>query len=285
MHVLLFGTSTIAWGIGTPRGLGEEIISVRLEGLELGEMNNIREIIKPEIVEDEPTDEPDEPENIGDDETQELTPEASADAAVEDVLEDILPDFDAEPETEPVEPDADELLEELEVPEETPITQNRSAPKEPSIDDLLGDIDESLNQDVRSQNVKRSGSRATRELEDQGQTANQGAAGAGTGNTATLLVLLKAQIEENQCWRSTSDLPDWESLDVTIRFRLDDQGRLISGPERIRPKFISASDRFMRVASERAIRAINLCAPFDLPPEQFALWRDQDIQLTFDEQF
>jgi colicin import membrane protein len=66
------------------------------------------------------------------------------------------------------------------------------------------------------------------------------------------------------CWR-VSEKP----VRVTIRFRLQKNGRLL-GPPEILDQPITPE---VRKSAEWAIHAIRACQPFKLPPERYEVWK------------
>ncbi|MEO1101544.1 MAG: hypothetical protein AAFW65_06830 [Pseudomonadota bacterium] len=67
------------------------------------------------------------------------------------------------------------------------------------------------------------------------------------------------------CWDDVADLPDPERLKISVRFVLEANGALKGVPVTVSPRPIPEDDKAMLVAESRAISAINVCAPFELP--------------------
>ena len=210
---------------------------------------------------------------------QELEPEIPPEETEPETTE-----TDPEPEPPAPEPEPEPIVdpEDVPLPDQQPSADEPTPAQEPSIDDLFKDLERDLK--PSEDRPERLTPRA-QPLEDQNPRTQQRAVGAGTDSAARLVDLIKTRIDRNNCWRSTKDLPDWEDLDVSIRFRLDRRGELMGEPRRIRPRTIPAYDRYHRTASDRAIKAIKDCAPYNLPPQDVALWANVDITLNFDEQF
>ena len=80
-----------------------------------------------------------------------------------------------------------------------------------------------------------------------------------------------------QCWNPPRGVREAGSLRVTIGIGLLPDGSL--GAE---PRILDASfDPLSQIAAESAIRAVQICAPYDmLPPERYSAWRD--IEFIFD---
>ncbi len=286
-HILVGASGLFIWS-AAPREPVPEFIEIRLEGIELAEETNISEIVEPEPVEEEPEEVEPVVEDPADEEVEAPEPNEAPEPQPEpdDTQDLIAPPDDNEPppeipeETEETEPEPEEEG------EEPPVVEERTqAPQEPSLDDLFSDTEDLLKKiDPNKKTRKQTANNNSNPLEDNAQGPRQGA-GNRTGNDASVVDFIRAQIKDRECWRSVSDLPDWDRLDVTISFQLDSKGRISKPPERVRPRFIPSSDKFMFVASDRAIRAINLCAPYKMPEEEYDLWRNQDIVLTFNETF
>lgn len=283
-HLLIGLAGLFVWS-AAPRSLPVEVVDISLEGIELSETTNLREIVRPdpEPVEEEPLPE----EEIVEEAAEEMN-EATPEEVAPEISEDPAPDFTEEdsPEPDPTpEPEITPTPKPTPTPTETPVVQKRSdKPPKKSLDDLFSDTEDIL-QNIKTEEVKRGPKRASdAELQDNEIRARK-AAGDRQGNQASVRDFIIAQIKADQCYRSVKDLPDWERLIVTISFQLDSKGRISVPPRRIQPRSIPNYDTYMKQAESRAIRAINLCAPFRLPEEDFELWRNENIELTFDETF
>ena len=106
---------------------------------------------------------------------------------------------------------------------------------------------------------------------------NRRAAGERTGNIARRESLVVSRIR-NECWAGVDDLPNPERLNVQMRVLLNQNGaiadlRLVS-PGR-RPLGRSP----MGTAVDRALRAVNKCAPYRLPSEDYADWQEMNVYL------
>ncbi|MAI90590.1 hypothetical protein [Ponticaulis sp.] len=287
-HLVLGASGLFVW-TNAPRGSSETYVDVPLDIVSLADVTNIEEVVRPE-----PTPEPEPEDDLqseeGEDEPvaqAEVTPQPEAEPEVEDVPPIEEPAEEEVPPTPDPTPEPEETAEPPPQDEPTrapPVVQSREEPADP-LADLLDGLDERLNQDVRNDNTRRQRAQTqTQELEDLDQEARRGA-GARTANTATVTDFVKSHIEQSNCWRSTSDLPDWQNLDVTVSFRLDAEGRLTRGPEVIRSARPVNSDQYMRSAAQRALRAVTNCEPYPLPADQYELWQNEDINVTFNEEF
>lgn len=284
-HFIVFVSGFLFWTV-TPRTYPVRVTEISLENLQIGEVRNLSEIIEqspdaeeetdeaPAEVEDEIVEpEPPRPQETSPPEQQDLPTES-----VPELIEDPIPEPTPEPKASPTPKPT---------PKPTPtanVRQDDPKPKEKSFDDLLNDVAADLPDDTKKPKQLQT-KPATGSLENYGDQKARDAAGEGTGNQGLVIDWVKATIKDRGCWRSVSDLPDWERLDVTITFQLDSRGRLSKPPTRVAPKFIPPSDQYMNIASDRAIRAIRECEPFSMPEEKYYLWQNQDIKLTFDEQF
>ncbi|MCT8971738.1 cell envelope integrity protein TolA [Microbaculum marinisediminis] len=102
--------------------------------------------------------------------------------------------------------------------------------------------------------------------------------GTATGTASTLTVseidALRAQIA--RCWNPPVGVLDAGQMVVRIGMDLNPDGSL-KGP----PTLLNASsDPVFTVAAEAAIRAVNRCQPYFLPPEKYSSW--QQIHMSFD---
>ena len=279
-HVLIAASGLFYWH-AAPRPPVEEVIDIRLEGLELGRETNVREVIRPEPVE-EKTPEPEVVEDVpeGDDQSS-STPDPVEEAA------EAIPTITDEPEPEPTpEPKITPTPKPDPSPTPKPIVEKRNtdAKKKDDLSDLFNDLEKTL-QSIDSKPGTKSPKTPQNALTDQPDMEPQRGAGDRTGNQAAIGDYVTAQIKQRKCYRSIADLPDADKLSVTISFEMDSRGNVSVPPHRIRPKQVDPRYPLISVATERAIRAINLCDPFIVPEEDYDLWRNTEINITFDEKF
>ncbi|MEX1147954.1 MAG: cell envelope integrity protein TolA, partial [Sphingomonadales bacterium] len=96
---------------------------------------------------------------------------------------------------------------------------------------------------------------------------------------ADLRSAIRSQVEK--CWSVPAGARYAENLQVRIRIWLNPNGALARPPEIMdAARGRGADGEFFRVASESARRAVQRCAPLQLPAETYDLWKD--IELTFD---
>ncbi|MBI3678503.1 MAG: hypothetical protein HY243_17990 [Proteobacteria bacterium] len=100
--------------------------------------------------------------------------------------------------------------------------------------------------------------------------------GIGSMNAATadLEAYLKSLMY--QCWSPPAAAPHPEKLIVDVRVFLNPDGSVARPPQLL----ADSSDPFVRAAGETAIRAIYVCAPYKLPADRYADWRE--ITMRFD---
>ncbi|NVE95971.1 energy transducer TonB [Altererythrobacter lutimaris] len=94
----------------------------------------------------------------------------------------------------------------------------------------------------------------------------------GASAQASLRQAISRQIKPH--WNAPSGL-DAEQLITILAFRLNEDGTLAGRPRVVRQAGINASNRPQAdLHAERAIRAVQRAAPFDLPPEYYNAWRN-----------
>lgn len=94
----------------------------------------------------------------------------------------------------------------------------------------------------------------------------------GASAQASLRQAINRQIRPH--WNAPSGI-DAEQLITILAFRLNEDGSLAGRPRVVRQAGISPSNRPQaNLHAERAIRAVQLAAPFDLPPEYYNAWRN-----------
>ncbi|MGE3302635.1 MAG: hypothetical protein AB7M12_05925 [Hyphomonadaceae bacterium] len=104
--------------------------------------------------------------------------------------------------------------------------------------------------------------------------------GAQTENATTEIAAMQAQMR--RCWRKPVDMPNYERLVVKVRVSLQRDGSLAAQPQL--SSFVGPGDAPMRVAAENALRAVRMCAPYELPAATYARWRDMELIFNPNEQ-
>lgn len=97
-----------------------------------------------------------------------------------------------------------------------------------------------------------------------------------TTKTARLDTVFYSQIYP--CWDNVVDLPNPETLNVRLQVSLTDDGS-VSGIRLLEPAREPLGRSPMRVAIERARRAVQKCAPYQLPRQDYALWQTITVSL------
>lgn len=93
----------------------------------------------------------------------------------------------------------------------------------------------------------------------------------GRSAQASLIQALSRQIKPH--WNAPSGV-DTELLVTELAFELNEDGTLAGRPRVLRQSGINASNRPQAsLHAERAIRAVQLAAPFDLPAEYYNAWK------------
>ena len=99
--------------------------------------------------------------------------------------------------------------------------------------------------------------------------------GMQTAMTMDLVDSLRNQIE--QCWTPPTGAPHPEQLVVFMSLSLNRDGTVAQTP-RLTGDSAGSHDPYVQAAAESATRAINVCAPYKLPPDRYADWRDSTIK-------
>lgn len=103
--------------------------------------------------------------------------------------------------------------------------------------------------------------------------------GAQTGMTADLASILQSEIY--RCWSPPVGSPHPERLIVHYELFLNRDGSVAQAPQlTAESASAAASDPYMAAAAGAARRAIFTCAPYRLPPDRYAQWRN--VIFTFD---
>ncbi|MGX6646519.1 hypothetical protein ACWCOP_01095 [Maricaulaceae bacterium MS644] len=254
LHAGLVASALIYFPAATR--FAEEINVVPVELVTLADNTNVRAARR----EPEP-----EPETVEEETPAETAPEPDAAPDPEPIQPEAEPEV-IPPEPEPVPPEPEQEPE----PEPEPV-QPEPEPRRPAPEPQRPGLD----LDGLSDLVDRS-----REQRPQGEQADEARqrSGAGTAMTATLQAMAAGQIQ--RCTRSNADAPVNMDLAVVVEVRLERNGQL-SEPPRLKDaaRIVNSPNPFMRVAGERALRAVIDCAPYDLPAANYAEWRLLEVNV------
>ncbi len=83
-----------------------------------------------------------------------------------------------------------------------------------------------------------------------------------------------------RCWIPATDTPAGGSLIVSLKVFLNIDGSLAGPTEVVNKTRATAGDQHFRLAAASALRSIDRCQPFQMPPEKYQRWRI--MLLTFD---
>lgn len=209
------------------------------------------------------------------------------------LIEEAPPEPEPEPEPEPIpepEPEPDPAPEPEPEPEPTAVEETqipppapKTRPKPPTDSALLkpqvtkpeeqkefdpNDIEALLNK----QDPAGGG---TPDPSDAPQTFGSESGADESAMTQSEVEALKARLY--QCWNPPRGVREAGSLQVTIGIKLSQDGRLAEPPRVVQAGF----DQLSQLAAESAIRAVQICAPYDLlPRDKYHVWRE--IEFVFD---
>ena len=214
--------------------------------------------------------------------TPETKPEEIAPTPAPAAAPQTAPPPEAEPEPEPEavaapEPKPDEKPETPKPPDVKP--QQRPKPKAPEkpkeepkfdLDAIAGVIDKEREEQQRQQKTVEE-----RPSTEQAEKPRE-SVGAGDAMTISLIQSLSRQVR--RCWNPPIGADQSEAPIVDIMISLRRDGSLAEPPQV--ENQARMSEPFFRASAEAAIRAINQCQPYDLPGDQYNLWRE--IDWTFD---
>lgn len=279
-HAAVIGASYITfpyWGASRMDVADFEVVDV--EFAEIGEITNIAPTVDTEP--EEPEAAPEEPEEVLEDPVEEELPEAEQDVSNETATpldenpEDVLPDFEPE-ETEP-DPEPER--------EPEPEPETRPTPPRDALSDFLNQSESTFKSEIETRRDRPPPRPAPPEetprtdLKDAprpADTRNQRGAGERNANTARIEAILYSRIVP--CWDDVVDLPFPERLNVRLRVSLNQNGT-VENVTLIEPAREPIGNAPMRTAIDRAKRAVRKCAPYNLPDDDYDLWREGVVNL------
>ena len=94
----------------------------------------------------------------------------------------------------------------------------------------------------------------------------------GASARASIAAAISRQLKPH--WSPPSG-PDAEKIVSVIAWRLNEDGSLSGRPRLVRQTGVNETNRAQAERhAEQAIRAVQLAAPFDLPPEYYNAWKN-----------
>lgn len=267
---VVFG-GAVAWPYIAPEREAEVLIPVSMD-VQLDVVTNFAPVVRREIVPEEPDVEPEEEsleEDIIEDEDVDEVEVGDDELETTDVRE-LEQDQALEEEALESSEDIEDEEDEPEEPEDKKVEAQNREPD--ALEDLLSDSSKLFSEVKQTERtpVKK---REKKILVDESQVKEpRKGVGDKSKETARIEALIYSQMIE--CWETVLDQPNYERLQITVKFTLTKDGQLDGNVERVSPKNIAVGDRPMRVASDRALRAARRCAPYRIP---------KDAQVSYDE--
>jgi outer membrane biosynthesis protein TonB len=97
--------------------------------------------------------------------------------------------------------------------------------------------------------------------------------GFDTQVTQSEMRYLQGQME--RCWNPPVAVPNAASLAVRVEVNFSPDGRLVT-----QPVVLNSGGEGFDVAADAAVRAVQQCQPYDMPPEKYDTWRE--VIVNFD---
>ena len=243
-------------------------IDVPIDFVEIGLVTDIAPVQKAEEPQEEEEAVPEEVE-----EQPEPPPEEESAPEEEEV---VIPDEEAEPEPEPApEPEKEEPPPPK---KEEPKLIEKQKPKATDDLDFLNEFEDILKdkaEDERRKPREEVPPQINKPVLRDAQETRPGA-GERRGNTASLQAAMRRQIYT--CWRGVSDLPKEDQIDVQMRITLNRDGTLKGNVELVSPR--SRPIGRSGIAVDVALRAVRKCAPYQLPEDDYDLWKDINVTVS-----
>ncbi|MEZ5998830.1 MAG: cell envelope integrity protein TolA [Hyphomonas sp.] len=243
-------------------------IDVPVDFVEIGLVTDIAPAQKAEKPPEE------EPEEVIPEEVPDEPPPQEESAPEEEEV--VIPDEEAQPEEAPKKEEPKK--EEPPKKKEEPKLIEKQRPKEADDLDFLNDFENILKdkaQTERRQAPEDEPPKIDKPVLRDVQQTRQGA-GERRGNTASLQAAMRRQIYV--CWRGVSDLPPEDQIDVEMRVSLNRDGSLKGNVELVTPR--SRPVGRSGIAVDVALRAVRKCAPYQLPEDDYELWKDINVTIS-----
>ncbi|MAV50247.1 MAG: hypothetical protein CME93_04715 [Hyphomonadaceae bacterium] len=272
LHLAVVGLGYLSWPvIASDDRSSEDLFIVPVELVDLSETTNIAA-----VTEEAPAEEP----------PVEAVEEEPTETAMEELLDELLPEDELatsgefqQPEQAVPEETAPDFVPDAETAEpetaESDTTQPLAAD---SLDSFLSQAESTFSSERPTRTQQEPLRVPERQLEDNTQApiVRRGA-GARSANTARLEALLYSQLY--RCWDGVDDQPQPDQLNVSLSVELDISGNLKGNIRWISPSRLPLGRSPMRVAMERAQRAVQKCAPYNLPRQEYSSWQTINVNL------
>src|SRR5215472_13305399 len=99
--------------------------------------------------------------------------------------------------------------------------------------------------------------------------------------TMDLTDALRNQIEQCMNWGAVAGAPNAQNIVVSVDLTLSRDGNVAQRPQlESQSAAEAARDPYVRAAADAALRAIHVCAPFKLPADRYADWRDSQVRFS-----
>lgn len=281
-HAAVVSASYLTWPYwgGSSAAYIPNVEAVDVNFAEIGEITDIAPLIQQEPEEEEAAPPEPEEEVVDEEPVEEELPEAEIDvtnveeaAAPEEDPDELLPDFEAEPEDEPeAEPEPKE-------PDPAP-----KPPADP-LADFLNQSESTFKSEIETRRKRpeptppppeETPKTVLKDAPKPAETRNRRGAGDRQANIARIDAILYSRIYP--CWDGVSDLPFPERLNVRMRLRLNLNGS-IADLSLIEPSRRPVGSSPMGTAIDRALRAVRKCAPYNLPDDDYDIWREGTVNL------
>ena len=238
---------------------------IPVEMITVAELTNIRAAVKAKKPEDIKV--PDAPMAL------ETPMENAPEKAPEETAADIAPEPPAEAPPEKIEPEKVPTESTEAVPEV--IKDKPEPPKEPEPPAFSLDALDALVDKSREAQPEANQQMALVSETNRYEFAESARASSGEGNDLTLSELDALQSKMYKCWRMSVDAKNPQDLVVQVRVKLSADGQVKDVKLTDRAGIYASGDPYLKVAAERALRAVSKCAPYDfLPADKYSTWKD-----------
>lgn len=191
----------------------------------------------------------------------------------QDVIPPNLPAIQQPAEPRPSEPAPTKLA--LEKPQHLPVP--KAKPKEAIEKKSKKSVDEDVN--ALLNNILSSKSAAPKNAKIASRT--QRGFGDQSAMTMDLRDSLRNQIEQCMNWGTVAGAPNAQNIVVVVDLTLNPDGSVAQRPQLESESAAEAArDPYVRAAADASLRAIHVCAPFKLPADRYADWRDSQVRFS-----
>ncbi len=158
-----------------------------------------------------------------------------------------------------------------------PLTKPELAPKQPAFD--LDALEKALTSDIPKESQMAEVIPLQNEMKNsESGPFNRQEAGEGTAGLVNAKDYIRSRLKN--CWFVDTGVPDYDTLIIDVRLRLNKDGSISSIDVLNAAKIIASGNQYWDSAQRNAVNALRKCAPYDgLKTINYSVWSELKLHL------